>query len=79
MAAGAGVTVFATFETDTDYFGARTQQTMVNFRVRDLGAMLDQLRGRARCRGRDPGHGGRRSVRWVTDPEGNRIELWQPA
>src|SRR6478736_2852889 len=40
----AGPTVFATFEADTDYFGARSQQTMVNFRVRDLDAMLAQLR-----------------------------------
>ncbi|MDQ1663202.1 MAG: hypothetical protein QOJ68_3182 [Blastococcus sp.] len=30
-----GPTVFATFESGTDYFGARTQQTMLNFRVRD--------------------------------------------
>ncbi|MGY1622922.1 VOC family protein [Geodermatophilus sp. SYSU D00965] len=40
----AGGTVFATFEADTGYFGARTQQTMLDFRVRDLDAMLAQLR-----------------------------------
>jgi hypothetical protein len=40
----AGPTVFATFESGTDYFGSRAQQTMLNFRVRDLGAMLAQLR-----------------------------------
>jgi hypothetical protein len=38
----AGVTVFATFESDTEYFGSRDQQTMLNFRVRDLDAMLAQ-------------------------------------
>ena len=32
----AGPTVFATFESETDYFGSRAQQTMLNFRVRDL-------------------------------------------
>jgi hypothetical protein len=42
---GAGPTVFATFESETDYFGSRAQQTMLNFRVRDLDAMLAQLRG----------------------------------
>ena len=36
----AGPTVFATFESETDYFGSRAQQTMLNFRVRDLDAML---------------------------------------
>src|SRR4029079_7752811 len=40
----AGVTVFATFESETEYFGSRDQQTMLNFRVRDLDAMLAQLR-----------------------------------
>ena len=35
---GAGLTVFATFESETGYFGSRAQQTMLNFRVRDLDA-----------------------------------------
>jgi predicted enzyme related to lactoylglutathione lyase len=43
---GAGLTVFATFESETDYFGSRAQQTMLNFRVRDLDAMLAQLRAK---------------------------------
>ena len=44
----AGPTVFATFESETDYFGSRAQQAMLNFRVRDLDAMLAQLRARER-------------------------------
>lgn len=39
-----GPTVFAPFEAGTDYFGSSTQQTMLNFRVADLAAMLTQLR-----------------------------------
>jgi predicted enzyme related to lactoylglutathione lyase len=39
-----GPTVFATFDSDTDYFGSHSQQTMMNFRVRDLDAMLAHLR-----------------------------------
>lgn len=76
----AGRTVFATFEADTDYFGSRSQHTMLNFRVRDLDAMLAQLRDLgtdAAAETQDLGHVGR--FGWVTDPEGNRIELWQPA
>jgi predicted enzyme related to lactoylglutathione lyase len=42
----AGLTVFATFESETGYFGSRAQQTMLNFRVRDLDAMLAQLRAK---------------------------------
>ena len=75
-----GATVFATFESDTDYFGSRTQQTMLNFRVRDLDAMLAQLRAKGADVAEetqemeDVGRFG-----WVTAPEGNRIELWQPS
>ena len=43
---GAGLTVFATFESETEYFGSRGQHTMLNFRVRDLDAMLAQLRAK---------------------------------
>jgi predicted enzyme related to lactoylglutathione lyase len=76
----AGPTVFATFEAGTDYFGSRAQQVMLNFRVRDLAAMLDQLR----AHGADVAEeieemDGVGRFGWVTDPEGHRVELWQPA
>ncbi len=75
-----GPTVFAAFDADTDYFGSRAQGTMLNFRVRDLDAMLAQLR----AAGADVADGtqdmeGIGRFGWVTDPEGNRIELWEPA
>jgi predicted enzyme related to lactoylglutathione lyase len=76
----AGVTVFATFETDTDYFGSPDQQTMLNFRVRDLDAMLAQLASLGADvvqETQDMDAVGR--FGWVIDPEGNRIELWQPS
>lgn len=76
----AGPTVFATFESETDYFGSRTQQAMLNFRVRDLDAMLAQLRSKgANVDEETQGMEGVGRFGWDTDPEGNRIELWQPA
>ncbi len=76
----AGPTVFAPFESDTDYFGSPTQQTMLNFRVRDLDAMLAQLRARgADVAPETQDMEGVGRFGWVTDPEGNRIELWQQA
>jgi predicted enzyme related to lactoylglutathione lyase len=76
----AGVTVFATFERDTDYFGSRAQQTMLNFRVRDLDAMLAQLRDHgADVSEETQDYEGIGRFGWVHDPEGNRIELWQPS
>jgi predicted enzyme related to lactoylglutathione lyase len=75
-----GPTVFATFESETEYFGSRAQQTMLNFRVRDLEAMLAQLRAKgANVAAETQDMEGVGRFGWVTDPEGNRIELWQPA
>jgi predicted enzyme related to lactoylglutathione lyase len=75
-----GLTVFATFESDTDYLGSRSQQTMLNFRVRDLDAMLGQLRSAgADVAAETQSMEGVGRFGWVTDPEGNRVELWQPA
>src|SRR3954471_14080693 len=76
----AGPTVFATFESGTDYFGSRNQQVMLNFRVVDLDAMLAQLR----AKGADVAEEtqemeGVGRFGWVTDSEGDRVELWQPA
>jgi hypothetical protein len=60
----AGPTVFATFESGTGYFGSRAQQTMLNSRVRDLDAMLPQLRAKGADVGRgNAGHGRYRPVR----------------
>jgi len=75
-----GPTVFATFASDTDYFGSPAQQSMINFRVRDLDAMLAQLRQKgADVAEATQNMDGIGRFGWVTDPEGNRIELWQPA
>ena len=71
-------TVWAPFKEDTDYFGAHSQQSMVNYRVRDLDAMLAQLRAAGATvddKIEDSEYG---KFGWATDPEGNRMELWQP-
>jgi len=71
-------TVWSPFAADTDYFAPSTKDFMVNFRVRDLRAMLDQLRANGcevddRVEESEFGKFG-----WVMDPEGNRVELWEP-
>jgi len=76
--ASAGMTVFAHFPNETKYFGDGPQSFMVNFRVDDLAQLLDQLtqagvRIDPKRESYDYGH-----FAWIWDPEGNRIELWQP-
>ena len=58
--------------------GPSGQQSMVNYRVSDLDAMLAQLReaGVPVEDKIEEGELGR--FGWATDPEGNRFELWQP-
>jgi predicted enzyme related to lactoylglutathione lyase len=71
-------TVWSIFPADTTYFAPSTSPFMVNFRVRDVKAMLAQLRDggvQVDDRVEEYEYG---SFGWVTDPEGNRIELWEP-
>ena len=70
-------TVWHAFPADSEYFPLE-QQTMVNYRVRDLDAMLAQLRAagvEVDDAIEDSAYG---RFGWAVDPEGNRFELWQP-
>lgn len=72
-----GRTVWSLFDADTDYFGRTRPAFMVNYVVRNLERMLEQLRKNdikvEKVEDYDYGR-----FAWVTDPEGNRIELWEP-
>ena len=72
-----GATVFAPFADDSDYFPAR-QQVMVNFRVRDLDAMLAQLRASGVEPFNEQEMEGIGRFAHFLDPEGNAVELWEP-
>jgi len=74
----AGPTVFAPFKQDTDYFGRKEQMWMVNFRVRDMDAMVSQLRGNGNDVKVDPEVYPNGRFARVYDPEGNPIQLWEP-
>jgi predicted enzyme related to lactoylglutathione lyase len=74
----AGMTVFSHFPHDTPYFGDGPQSFMVNFRVDDLDQLLTQLAAagvRIDPQRQEFSYG---RFAWIWDPEGNRIELWQP-
>ena len=76
----AGHTVFAPFAQDTDYFGRAEQQWLINFRVDDLDGMMDRLKAAGiavETRAEWDSEVGRFCR--IHDPEGNPIELWEPA
>ncbi|MEO0912074.1 MAG: VOC family protein [Pseudomonadota bacterium] len=72
----AGETVFAPFAADTDYF-AKDKAFMLNFRVRDLDAMVAQLEAKGVAVRMGPEEPNGRFA-WTEDPEGTPIELWEP-
>ena len=76
--AGVGSTVWSPFKDDTTYFAPSTQPFMVNYRVVDLDALLAALREEGCAVDEKVQDGEYGKFGWVMDPEGNRIELWQP-
>jgi predicted enzyme related to lactoylglutathione lyase len=73
-----GSTVWAVFEEKTDYFGKDEQRAMLNYRVADLDAVLTALRSEGVAVDENIMADENGKFGWCTDPEGNRIELWQP-
>lgn len=75
---GTGTTTWSPFKEDTDYFAPGTAPFMVNYRVEDLHGLLSALRAEG-CRVDDKVEESEYGkFGWVVDPEGNKLELWQP-
>ncbi len=74
----AGPTVFAPFARDTDHFGDSRKEWMINFRVRDLDAIVAQLRAAGVAVAVDAEQYPNGRFARLADPEANPIELWQP-
>ncbi len=73
-----GATVWTIFPASTQYFDPSPAPFMINYRVADLDGVLAALRAEGctvdeRSEASEFGKFG-----WVMDPEGNRLELWQP-
>jgi predicted enzyme related to lactoylglutathione lyase len=71
-------TAFSVFPEETKYFEPSTKPFMINFRVADLAWLFTQLQAEGvefdpKIEESDFGKFGR-----IMDPEGNRIELWEP-
>lgn len=73
-----GYTQFSVFDKNTDYLNPGKKEFMINFRVENLEELIDQLKEDGmqvigEIETYDYGKFG-----WVMDPEGNKIELWEP-
>lgn len=73
-----GLTIWAIFPRDTKYFDPSHASFMLNYRVENLDALLEALRAEGVWidpKREDHDYG---RFAWIMDPEGNRIELWEP-
>jgi len=73
-----GWTAFSLFQQDTQYFDPSAKEFMLNLRVENLDSLLETLRGEGVHvfdEKEDAEYG---KFGWILDPEGNKIELWQP-
>lgn len=71
-------TTWSLFKADSDYFQPSTAPFMINYRVENLVALLEALRSegvRVEDKIEEYEFG---KFGWIYDPEGNKIELWEP-
>jgi predicted enzyme related to lactoylglutathione lyase len=73
-----GMTVWSINGADTTLYEPSKSTFMINYRVADLGALLQALRDEG-CQVLDKTEDGEYGkFGWVIDPEGNKVELWEP-
>jgi len=77
-AADRGLTVWHVADKDSDWFSPSESSFMINYRVDDLDELVAQLRGDGAppVKGPESHENGR--FAWLLDPDGNKLELWQP-
>ncbi|MBK7560223.1 MAG: VOC family protein [Chitinophagaceae bacterium] len=73
-----GYNVLSFFKSDSDYFAPSEKQVMVNFIVKDLFALIDVLKAEGVTIIGEPLDEAYGKFGWILDPEGNKIELWEP-
>jgi catechol 2,3-dioxygenase-like lactoylglutathione lyase family enzyme len=73
-----GLTTWSVFNRNSKYFDPSRAQFMINYRVGDLDALIEALRAEGveiDPKREDTDYG---RFAWITDPDGNKIELWEP-
>jgi predicted enzyme related to lactoylglutathione lyase len=73
-----GLTVWHVAAKDSEWFSPSQSTFMINYRIDDMAAMIDQLKrgGIEILQGPESHENGK--FAWIMDPEGNKVELWEP-
>ncbi len=74
-----GLTVWSTANADSKWFAPSESSFMINYRIDNMDELLAQLKqnGVDILKGPDSEENGK--FAWIMDPDGNKIELWEPA
>lgn len=73
-----GVTVWTLAGRESQWFAPSTASFMINYRVDDMDALLAQLQAGGVAIHKGPEEDENGKFAWVIDPDGNKVELWQP-
>ena len=71
-------TVWGTFKNDTKYFNPSEKDFMFNYRVENLAELLEELKKEGVTVVGEMEEHSYGKFGWIMDPEGNKIELWEP-
>lgn len=73
-----GVTVWHLAAPESKWFSPSTSSFMINYRVDDMNGLLEQLRKNDVAIVSGPEYHENGVFAWVMDPDGNKVELWEP-
>jgi len=74
-----GTQVWSPFKDDSDYFAPSKKSFMLNLRVNDMDALLEKLKAEGVELQSGPESHDEGKFAWIMDPDGTKIELWQPS
>jgi predicted enzyme related to lactoylglutathione lyase len=77
-AADDGLTVWHVAEKNTEWFSPSTSSFMINYRVDNMSELLADLKRKGVQILKGPESAENGTFAWILDPDGNKIELWQP-
>lgn len=73
-----GLTVWHTAEKDSEWFSPSQSNFMINYRIDDMDDMLAQLKANGVKIEKGPESHENGRFLWILDPDGNKVELWEP-
>ena len=73
-----GMTVWHVADHDSEWFGPSESRFMINYRVDDIEEMVEQLTSAGVEIVQGPEYHENGAFAWILDPDGNKVELWEP-